>query len=97
MLCGSLRLRGDLSSVCPQLSRCVLEKGLFVYSFLKREQRCLAAPAAPALLVFCSGVTDHTSCSKEGASCKVLLQCEKERMVFPSAACALRFHMISVI
>lgn len=72
--------------------------GFFFFFFLlKREQRCLVAPAAPALLVFCSGVTDHTSCSKEDASCRVLLQCEKERMVFPSAARALRFHMISVI
>lgn len=64
---------------------------------MKREQRCLAPPAAPATLVFCSGGTGHTSCFKEDASSEVLLQCEKEQMVFPSTARALCFRMISVI
>lgn len=53
--------------VCPQLSRHVLEKCLFMF-FIKREQRCLAPPAATATLVFCPGGIDCTSCFEENAS-----------------------------
>lgn len=54
--------------LCPQLTRHVIEKCLFLIFFKKREQRCLASPAVPTTLVFCPGGIDCTSCFEENAS-----------------------------
>lgn len=95
-LYGSPYSACDRSSV-PQLSRHVLEKCLFLYFFYEKGAEVLAPPAAPTTLVFCPGGIDCTSCFEENASSCVLLQCEKERMVFPSAAHSLYPHDFSYI
>lgn len=54
--------------LCPQLSRHFREVSVSLFFFMKREQRCLAPPAAPATFMFCPEGIDCTSCFEDNAS-----------------------------